>query len=256
MKEYPLLVEVDSILLSVWKLFEYSPQKFSMFNDIQQTYGLKPLTLIRAATTRWLSHLTACTRFSDRFVQVLDVLDDIYNEKKDPEIYGIRAGLLQKPLVVMILLLCDVLRPLHILSQYLLRSDVNFTYLPFHVKQTTEQLHSLIDSLKNNDESTKFSKAGTFFNEILDRTNLAMRRRGFVDITPQHFLERTGIPFIYKLIAEVEDAFVCSPVLKAFGSLDIRNLPDSIQEAITTDYGLVINLLYFILNYCHKWINS
>lgn len=75
-----------------------------------------------------------------------------------------------------------------------------------------------------------------------------------MDITPQHFLERTGIPFIYKLIAEVEDAFVCSPVLKAFGSLDIRNLPDSIQEA---DYGIiVINLLYFILNYCHKWINS
>lgn len=102
----------------------------------------------------------------------------------------------------------------------------------------------------------QISKANTFFNEILDRTNLAMRRRGFVDITPRHFLERTSIPFIYKLIAEVEDAFVCSPVLKAFGSLDIRNLPDSIQEAITTDYGLVINLLNFILNYCHKYINS
>lgn len=84
----------------------------------------------------------------------------------------------------------------------------------------------------------QISKADTFFNEILDRTNLALRRRGFVDITPRHFLERTSIPFIYKLIAEVEDAFVCSPVLKAFGSLDIRNLPDSIQEAITTDYGL------------------
>lgn len=83
-----------------------------------------------------------------------------------------------------------------------------------------------------------------------------MRRRGFVDITPQHFLERTEIPFIYKLIAEVENAFVCSPVLKAFGSLDIRNLTDSIQEAVTTDYGIVINLLYFILNYCHKWING
>lgn len=162
MKEYPLLVEVDSILLSVWKLFEYSPQTFSMFNDIQETYGLKPLTLIRAATTRWLSHLTACTRLSDRFVQVLDVLDDIYNEKKDPEIYGIRAGLLQKPLVAMILLLCDVLRQLHILSQYLQGSDVNFTYLPFHVKQTTEQLHLLIDSLNNNDESTNFKSKHIF----------------------------------------------------------------------------------------------
>lgn len=59
-----------------------------------------------------------------------------------------------------------------------------------------------------------------------------------MDITPQHFLERTGIPFIYKLIAKVEDTFLCSPVLKAFGSLDIRNLPDSIQEAFTTAYGI------------------
>ena len=119
MKDYPVLVEVDSILLALWKLFEYSPKKFAMFQDVQQAYGLNPLTLLRAATTRWLSHLTACTRLSDRFVQVLDVLDDIYNERKDHEIYGIRAGLLQKPVIAMILLLCDVLRPMHILSQYL-----------------------------------------------------------------------------------------------------------------------------------------
>lgn len=59
-----------------------------------------------------------------------------------------------------------------------------------------------------------------------------------MDITPQHFLERTGIPFIYILIAEVENVIVSSPVLEAFGSLNIRNLPDSIQEAITTDYGI------------------
>lgn len=78
----------------------------------------------------------------------------------------------------------------------------------------------------------QISKANTFFNEILDRTNLAMRRRGFVDITPRHFLERTSIPFIYKLIAEVEDAFVCSPVLKAFGSLDIRNLPTQFKKLL------------------------
>ena len=240
MKDYPVLVEVDSILLALWKLFEYSPKKFAMFQDVQEAYGLKPLTLLRAATTRWLSHLTACTRLSDRFVQVLDVLDDIYNERKDHEIYGIRAGLLQKPVIAMILLLCDVLRPMHILSQYLQGTGVNFSRLPFQVKQTTDQLHSLIDSLQNNDVTTKFSKAETFFNEILDRTNLAMRRRGFNDTTPQQFLEGTGIPFIYKLIGEIEDAFVCSPVLKAFGSLDHRNFQDSIQEAVTTDYGMVI----------------
>ena len=80
----------------LWKL----TSKFAMFQDVQQAYKLKPLALIKAATTKWLSHLTACTRLSYRFVQVLDVLDNIYNEKRNPEIYGIRAGL-QKPVIAM-----------------------------------------------------------------------------------------------------------------------------------------------------------
>ena len=56
MKDYPILLDVDSTLLGLWKLFEYSPQKFVMFSDLQETYGLKGLALVKAAATRWLSH--------------------------------------------------------------------------------------------------------------------------------------------------------------------------------------------------------
>lgn len=60
------------------------------------------MTPIRAATTGWLTDLSSCKRVTERSVKVLDVLDDIYiyNEKRDAEIYGIRAALIKMPVVV------------------------------------------------------------------------------------------------------------------------------------------------------------
>ena len=65
-KRYPLLQEVDSTLLALWKLFEFSPQRLAVFKHIQAVYGTQPLTITRAATTRWLSHLQAASRCISR----------------------------------------------------------------------------------------------------------------------------------------------------------------------------------------------
>jgi hypothetical protein len=50
-------------------------------------------------------------------------------------------------------------------------------------------------------------------------------------------LRETGIPFIYISISEIEDAFHVSPLLKGFGALDPRNLPDQVAEL--ADHGEV-----------------
>lgn len=52
MPEFAVLQEVDSVLLGLWKVFKYSPNKFSVFKEVQTTYGNKSLKLIRTATTR------------------------------------------------------------------------------------------------------------------------------------------------------------------------------------------------------------
>jgi hypothetical protein len=52
--EYKVLKEMDSLLLGLWKLFEYSPNKFGVFVAVQEAYGSSPLKLIRAATTRYI----------------------------------------------------------------------------------------------------------------------------------------------------------------------------------------------------------
>jgi hypothetical protein len=52
MPEFTVLQEVDSVLIGLWKVFEYSPKKFCIFKEVQTTYGNRSLKLIRAVTTR------------------------------------------------------------------------------------------------------------------------------------------------------------------------------------------------------------
>ena len=70
MKFFPVLVSVDEALLSIYHLFDNSPQRFGVFKDVQESYAIRELVLVRAAATRWLSHGQACKRVIDRFVQV------------------------------------------------------------------------------------------------------------------------------------------------------------------------------------------
>ena len=60
LKEFPSLVSLDTMLLSVWKLFKYSTIKKEVFNNMQYIYELTLLKVIKVCTTRWLRHGEAC----------------------------------------------------------------------------------------------------------------------------------------------------------------------------------------------------
>lgn len=101
------------------------------------------------------------------------------------------------------------------------------------MKETTDLLHQLIEKYNRNQlDDTEYAKVNGMFLEVDDRTTLARRMRACANrITPESFLEQTGIPLIHDLIQEIEDAFCTgSAVLTAFGVLDPHNLPDSIEE--------------------------
>ena len=57
-------------MLLIYKLFDNSPQKFAIFKDVQASYDVKELSMVRASSTRWLSHGRACERIIERYVQV------------------------------------------------------------------------------------------------------------------------------------------------------------------------------------------
>ena len=81
LKEFPSLISLDTMLLSVWKLFKYSTIKKEIFNDIQCVYELTPLKVIKACTTWWLTHGEALWRIMSQFESLVDLLDAIYNKK-------------------------------------------------------------------------------------------------------------------------------------------------------------------------------
>lgn len=197
---------------------------------------------------RWLSHGAACCRFVSRFSQILDALDGIYDDRKEPEVFGLRCAMLRKDVVAMIYLLCDVLHILNGLSTFLQTENLNFTDVPHKVDSAVNKLHILIDQLgdRGSNDHLTFSKIDDAFLEVIDRTSLQRRLRGnqlHMDYSPERFLMETGIPFIHRLLGEIEDAFHVSPVLRAFWTLDPRNLPDQITEL--ANYGEVnIKFLY------------
>ncbi|XP_033730344.1 uncharacterized protein LOC117319689 isoform X2 [Pecten maximus] len=231
MKAYKLLVQVDEMLLAIWKLFHYSPRRFEVLKGVQELYGEEALSPIRAATTRWLSHGKACIRFINRFQAITDTLDILYQERREPEVYGLRNCIMQKDFIAMVLLLCDVLQPVNRLSLFLQDADLNFVNVDIKVKATANELEALIPLLENQDATTYFSKIDELFTEIDDRTNLARRQRiNAAQLTSQQFLQLTGCPFIHSLINEIQDAFQCHPVFKSFKALDPRQLPDTIIE--------------------------
>lgn len=119
-----------------------------------------------------------------RYVCILDTLDALYTKSKEPDILGLRMMVTNKQVVATILLLCDILKPVHILSLYLQEENINFSSLPFHVKATNDLLHALIEKYQLGNLATQdvdFAKCDELFAEIDDRTDLGRRTRNDVE---------------------------------------------------------------------------
>ncbi|XP_045176529.2 uncharacterized protein LOC123537050 isoform X2 [Mercenaria mercenaria] len=232
-KEFPVTENVDTLLISIRKLFHYSPRNYAIFQAIQESYGLKKLKFIRAATTRWLSHGKSCVRLIDRYEQVLDAIDASLDDKYVPEVYGLRHQLLDKPTVAMVLVLCDILRLVINFSDYLQGENV-FSDMHIRCGELIDQLHHLVVrfdvSVERPDQDLYLSRMETLFQVIDDRTALARRLRGPAMMTPRQVVEEIAKPVTYALINEISDAFQCSPVLAAFSVFNLQKVPENVAE--------------------------
>jgi hypothetical protein len=61
-----------------------------------------------------------------RYSAVLDSIDSIYDEKKDPEILGLRTMMTDKKVIAAATVLCDMLKPVVLFSDYL-QGDIYFS---------------------------------------------------------------------------------------------------------------------------------
>ena len=150
-KEFPSLVSLDTMLLSVWKLFKYSTIKKEVFNDMQRVYELTSLKVIKACTTRWLTHGEACWRIISRFEPLVDVLDAIYNEKRCPDMKGVRNALLQPQNIFMLLLVAELLAPINYFSNFLQTTSLNYSSIKNKLGSVIERLKLIQEGLEDYD---------------------------------------------------------------------------------------------------------
>lgn len=128
MGQFPWLQKIDTLLLGLWKLFHYSSLNRHVFTTLQERYGKKVLQLVKAAVTRWLSHGAACRRCRERYVEVIESLDQILMNNKNAEWLGYRSTLLESRTVLEITFLEDILSVTNTLS-LLLQSEVQYQVL-------------------------------------------------------------------------------------------------------------------------------
>ena len=86
-----LLFVYDAVLLGVWKMFHYSPKKGAILESVQNIYGKKPLKMLKAAVTRWLTHGRASKRVLDCFRELMETIDQICLNTAESEARGYRA---------------------------------------------------------------------------------------------------------------------------------------------------------------------
>ncbi|WAR08289.1 hypothetical protein MAR_018247, partial [Mya arenaria] len=171
--------------------------------------------------------------------EVLDALDMSLHDKYVPEVFGLRQKLLDKSMVAMVLVLCDVLRPVVNFSDYLQGTNT-FSDMQQRCGELVDQLHHLalrfdtaIDANRP-DSDMYLSRITNLFDLIDDRNSLGRRLRG-PQLTERQTVETIAKPVVYALINEISDAFQCSPVLSAFSVFNIQKVPESMREIVT--YG-------------------
>ena len=81
------------MLLSIWKLFHYSSVKQAIFDQAHNMAEVQPIKIIKACTTRSLTHGEATSCIISRLEPILGAVDTIVYEKGDAETKGVRDQL-------------------------------------------------------------------------------------------------------------------------------------------------------------------
>ncbi|XP_064614032.1 protein FAM200B-like [Liolophura sinensis] len=221
MKKFPLLQQLDKVLLTVWKLFKHSTIKFAVFEEAQAVEGLTPVKILKACTTRWLSHGEACVRILSRWDCLLDSLDTLFANRGEPEVKGCRDQLIE--VCLMAVLLADVLIAVNQFSKFLQRKNLDFTSIPARFQKLKLAISELSANL---DLGKYFSQARKFVEKNKTRAEMGRRLRredSFLDHdqsvteTVEQFKQTVARPFLHSLLQELEDAIsINNPVLKHF----------------------------------------
>ena len=142
-KEHPVLSQVDSVLLQVWKIFKLSTvRNRKILEEAQIVEGTEPIKMLKAVTTRWLTHGQAAVRVVERYKSIIAACDTIYFERGDCEFKGVLDQLLKKHVMLMLLCIADLLKPINIFCKQLQLCGFQFTSVSSCVQTLISKLQT------------------------------------------------------------------------------------------------------------------
>ena len=249
MKDFrELLVEFNSLLLGLWKLFRYSPKRGSVFEKVQIAYQKKSLKILKACTTRWLSHGTACKRVLERFEELLITLDNLIEQSYEAEIRGYRAMLSSHRCIFTVCLLADVLTIINIFSLFIQKEGRKFTDIKIMLQQTTNKMQMMIELPTNKHfadilDGSFNAQADEFVKILCDyECSITTTRHTGNQTTIEEYHLKYGRPMLKCLIEEINEAFQTNdfPVLDAFHAID----PRYFHKIAESSRGTLLDTLY------------
>ena len=231
-----MLESLDKLLLGLWKDFYYSGKNIHIWKELQEAYGLKPLNLVKAAATRWLSYGAACQRCRERYVIITEALDNIVSKKGNPNLSVQGNTLLETQTVFQITFLGDVLSVTNAFSLFLQSDIKDFAAISCIVSSTLqipEDVGNDFDSI----HLTSFIKSAEIIGKIesYEKRNIVssgpctkQSRQDYTD-THKEFHEKVIQPFIIALTKEMKDVFNLTnlSVLNSLLKLDLQGLPSA-----------------------------
>lgn len=78
-------------------------------------------------------HLHDANNSAILYLQIIDTIDHLLEQKRDPELAGLRNAFLSKDTTAAILILCDILQPVNIFCKYL-QGSVDFSVVTIRLK--------------------------------------------------------------------------------------------------------------------------
>ena len=246
----------DGLLLNLFLLLKNSTVKSSIFAEVQQSYNMESLKLVKAAVTRWLSHGKAAQRVLDRYPQLVEALGTIYDRKKEPAVQGLLQQLTTPGTVATLCFLADVLNSTNSLQTFLQKVHLNFLDVPAKVEEILTVLESLRDDPCRPDSN--FGKLDSFLKTALskERTHCTRSRSHSANgFTKERYIKNVTKPFLADLIQEIKSAFDIPDHLKGFVAFDPQKLPGTREEL--SSYGTdLIKLLCEFYGKTYHLINQ
>ena len=101
-----LLLDYDAVSFGV---FQYSPKTGGVLESVPSIYGKKPLKILKAAVTQWLTQGRASKQILDCFRELMETIDKIGLNTADSQARGHRALLTNHKALFCVCFMTDIL---------------------------------------------------------------------------------------------------------------------------------------------------